>query len=79
MKSRLATLLCLLTLAACGTDTPKEAGAPGGLGVPDLPGPIGPTGSSALGLADLRHACAIISWASSRLANHGCTRHPAST
>ena len=50
MKSRLATLLCLLTLAACGTDTPKEAGAPGGLGVPDLPGPIGPTGSSALGL-----------------------------
>lgn len=50
MKSRLATLLCLLTLAACGTDTPKEAGAPGGLGLPALPGPTGPTGSDALGL-----------------------------
>ena len=39
MKSRLATLFCLFAVAACGTDTPKEAGVPGGGGLPALPGP----------------------------------------
>ena len=47
MKSRLATLFCLFAVAACGTDTPKEAGVPGGGGLPALPGP---PGSDALGL-----------------------------
>ena len=47
MKSRLATLFCLFAVAACGTDTPKEAGVPGGGGLPPLPGP---PGSDALGL-----------------------------
>ena len=47
MKSRLATLFCLFAVAACGTDTPKDAGVPGGGGLPALPGP---PGSDALGL-----------------------------
>ena len=47
MKSRLATLFYLFAVAACGTDTPKEAGVPGGGGLPALPGP---PGSDALGL-----------------------------
>ena len=38
MKSRLATLFCLFAVAACGTGTPKEAGVPGGGGLPGPPG-----------------------------------------